>query len=350
MSAKKVPVCLFDNIYMSKLLPRADSSRWRLSVGGTVKKTTRRRLKMSIQINELPADSVEFMDGYYITPEAEMYKMIKENEYKRLHQSNINGYPTVFIKSKNILIHKIFAETYIPNPLGYDKVFFKNGNKNDISKENLEWGFYELKGKVLSEFPREAKRYKDKYLVTEDAEIYEECENGKFYKLSKARTGRSGHYAVLINGKYEYMHRIYASIYMDNYNPAKYVYFKDNNDENITLGNLTQNTKDRDFDFFDYTYRLCPVCHKNRMQKKQAMCSECKKKEIKRVNKDKRKQKYKTLASKLIELSTYKKLTDKQNKVLNYMMQGYTQSEIARMMGVSRQDVHICIKSMEKFF
>lgn len=41
--------------------------------------------------------------------------------------------------NKNIYIHKLVAQLFIPNPNNYPQINHKNGNKYDNSVENLEW-------------------------------------------------------------------------------------------------------------------------------------------------------------------------------------------------------------------
>lgn len=50
-----------------------------------------------------------------------------------------NGYPFVSIKGKNIYIHRLIAQLWIPNPLDKKEVHHKNGIRADFRIENLEW-------------------------------------------------------------------------------------------------------------------------------------------------------------------------------------------------------------------
>ena len=63
-------------------------------------------------------------------------KILKQNTKR-------NGYKTVDLckdnKPKTILVHRIVAETFIPNPNGYRFVNHKDSNRENNKVENLEW-------------------------------------------------------------------------------------------------------------------------------------------------------------------------------------------------------------------
>lgn len=54
-----------------------------------------------------------------------------------------NGYPSVGLsyqgKSKNYMIHRLVAITFLPNPNDYDCVNHKDGDRFNPVVENLEW-------------------------------------------------------------------------------------------------------------------------------------------------------------------------------------------------------------------
>lgn len=55
---------------------------------------------------------------------------------------NGKGYKLIKItnpKRKNLYVHRLVAEAFLPNPNGYKEVNHINGNKSDNRAENLEW-------------------------------------------------------------------------------------------------------------------------------------------------------------------------------------------------------------------
>ena len=55
------------------------------------------------------------------------------------HFINIGGYPSVSIAKKVVMVHRLLAIAFIPNPKNRPVVNHIDGNKLNFSLENLEW-------------------------------------------------------------------------------------------------------------------------------------------------------------------------------------------------------------------
>ena len=84
---------------------------------------------------------LEKYKGYFIDESGNLFST-KSNKYIK-HRLSKFGYIRVGIyhngKSKQLFIHRLLAETFIPNPENKKDVNHINGIKSDFSLENLEW-------------------------------------------------------------------------------------------------------------------------------------------------------------------------------------------------------------------
>ena len=76
-------------------------------------------------------------NDYIITKNGEVIN--KRNNHKLIPQKNGKGYLRVSISGKLQFVHRLVAETYIPNPNNLPQVNHKDGNKLNNTVENLEW-------------------------------------------------------------------------------------------------------------------------------------------------------------------------------------------------------------------
>lgn len=77
---------------------------------------------------------------YYITKDGRVYSSIQNKWLKPI--INNNGYPTVNLQGQKKLIHRLIAESFIPNPDNLPVVNHKDENKLNFSIDNLEWCTY----------------------------------------------------------------------------------------------------------------------------------------------------------------------------------------------------------------
>ena len=82
-------------------------------------------------------------EGYFVTEQGDVFS----TKYKNIKKLKLGSYPNGYLrinisnnnKPKGILVHRLIAETFIPNPENKCDVNHKNGIKTDNRVENLEW-------------------------------------------------------------------------------------------------------------------------------------------------------------------------------------------------------------------
>ena len=96
-------------------------------------------LKDFVKVNE------EGFDSYYISKDGRLLKLYKTGNIKFINpRLDAYGYMRVSItdnngKRKDRKMHRLMAQTFIPNPENKPEVNHINGNKSDYRLENLEW-------------------------------------------------------------------------------------------------------------------------------------------------------------------------------------------------------------------
>jgi len=98
---------------------------------------------MAKQYEVVRAFQIADFPGYYVTDRGDIYSSnyAKTGRIKKLTISKKrNGYFGISLGAHNYkLVHRLVAETFIPNPKGFSQVNHKNGDKTDNRVENLEW-------------------------------------------------------------------------------------------------------------------------------------------------------------------------------------------------------------------
>jgi hypothetical protein len=89
-----------------------------------------------------PADLTKIKNypNYSITKDGKVYSHLRK---RYLIEGDVDGYSRVYIINnegrKGHLVHRLVAETFIPNPDGKPQVNHKDKNRKNNNSENLEW-------------------------------------------------------------------------------------------------------------------------------------------------------------------------------------------------------------------
>lgn len=131
----------FDNKSISQLSrelghTRATIRRWALELG----LSKRKKYVSEPNVKECQLDYP--YEGYVITEKGEVFE--KDRRYIVAKRKNRYGYWRLTIvgsdgKSRDLLLHRLLAECFIPNKEGKEQVNHIDGDKANYSLDNLEW-------------------------------------------------------------------------------------------------------------------------------------------------------------------------------------------------------------------
>lgn len=106
----------------------------------------------------------------------------------------VKGYRYVMVNKKNYRVHRLVAETYIPNPNGYSTVDHIDRNPANNRVDNLRWADQKMQHDNSSQV---LNRSDYGVRACEDKETY----NHTYFKAYYARKKASGFRSLLVNGK-----------------------------------------------------------------------------------------------------------------------------------------------------
>ena len=82
-----------------------------------------------------------YENRYLISPNGYVYSIKRKRNLKPF--KNEKGYLIVDLykdcQRRSVKLHRLVAETFLPNPCGHKEINHKDGNKENNSVENLEW-------------------------------------------------------------------------------------------------------------------------------------------------------------------------------------------------------------------
>lgn len=89
--------------------------------------------------------------GYEVSNTGKIRRIYKNGKVKELKQSICDGYKILRLGRKNVRVHRIVAQAFIPNPNNYPCVNHKDFNRQNNNVENLEWCTWQYNAEYSSD-------------------------------------------------------------------------------------------------------------------------------------------------------------------------------------------------------
>jgi hypothetical protein len=147
-------------------------------------------------MNTIAWEPVKNYEGFYEITNTGIIRSLHKRNYHTELKPRIDraGYLTVRLnktgKTETKFVHRLVAETFIPNPHSKSKVNHIDGNKTNNDVENLEWVTHEENIKHA---------YKSKLIAIKGRENIDTCTGAKFYSIKEAASYYSINYNTCRN-------------------------------------------------------------------------------------------------------------------------------------------------------
>lgn len=192
-------------------------------------------------------------ENYKININGEIIELLENNKCRFRNSFILTKSKSIAVKCKDkenkyqtLLIHRLLAECFIPNPNNYTRVLHIDGNTLNNDIKNLQW----VKGQRGQYYSLDEEEKKDfiyilgfnnEYLINEKGIVLKHDKKINKYILKEVFIKRS-YYAVELpktnKGKTYYIHRLLAQYFIPNPNNYKSVEHRDKNPLNNKLENL----------------------------------------------------------------------------------------------------------------
>ena len=124
-------------------------------------------------------DNILGFPGYHITREGKLYNKghpVKTFFHKGYERTKLRNNKV----SKNVKIHRLVAEAYIPNPNNLPVVMHLDNNPLNNKVSNLKWGTYKENTKQMMREGRNKGQFSSKLSLEQMREVVRLYDSGKF--------------------------------------------------------------------------------------------------------------------------------------------------------------------------
>lgn len=125
----------------------------------------------TIQWYTYDTDETHKYYGYKVSTRGDIYSL-KTNKLLKFYDNGM-GYDNVILNNKHYRVHRVVADTFIPNPNNYPQVDHIDNNKHNNDINNLRWVSSKLNNNNVND-----RTNRNKYNTPKKVAQYQETDNG----------------------------------------------------------------------------------------------------------------------------------------------------------------------------